>query len=137
MHCIDFNPAHLATIASNCTKLEKISIDFNPSDGVLTEILQKRKDTLRDLTIADMEPGIFDAGNHITSPLTDESFKHISGCKRLKGILFWNRHEGPNFSFSSQGMDAVTSLPLVRALLLLTSKIALQPEIKPLLTIPF
>ena len=113
MHCVDFHPDHLVTIAKSCRKLEKLSIDFNPTDRVLKEILEATQHTLSDLTIADMEPGL-NTENRTISPLTDESFKHLSECLYLKGILFWNRQEGPNFSFSSRGMEAATSLPLVR-----------------------
>ena len=112
MHCVDFDPDHLVTIARSCRRIEKISIDFNPTDRVLKEILEATQATLTNLTIADMEPGL-NLENRNISPLTDESFKHLSECTYLKGILFWNRHEGPNFSFSSRGMEAVTSLPLV------------------------
>ena len=115
MHCVDFDPDHLVQIARSCRRLEKISIDFNPTDRVLKEILEATQETLTDLTIADMEPGI-NIENRDISPLTDESFKHLSGCTYLKGILFWNRHEGPNFSFSSRGMEAVTSLPSVNTI---------------------
>ena len=113
MHCVDFDPDHLVTIAKSCRKLEKLSIDFNPTDRVLKEILEATQHTLSDLTIADMEPGL-NTENRTISPLTDESFKHLSECLYLKGILFWNRQEGPNFSFSSRGMEVATSLPLVR-----------------------
>ena len=115
MHCVDYDPDHLVTIARSCRRIEKISIDFNPTDRVLKEILEATQETLTDLTIADMEPGL-NLENRIISPLTDESFKHLSDCTYLKGILFWNRHEGPNFSFSSRAMEAVTSLPKVKNL---------------------
>ena len=115
MHCVDFGPEYLVTIAKSCRKLEKISIDFNPTDKVLKEILMARQETLIYLTIADMEPGLSLEARNVR-PLTDESFKHLSGCTNLKGILFWNRHEGPNFSFSSRAMEAVTSLPMVKNL---------------------
>ena len=115
MHCVDFDPDHLVTIAKSCRKLEKISIDFNPSDRVLKEILVATQETLVDLTIADMEPALNLENDNIRSTLTDESFKQLSSCTHLKGVLFWNRQEGPNFSFSSRGMEAVTSLPLVNS----------------------
>merc|ERR1719219_1440035 len=55
MHCVDYDPDHLVTIARSCRRIEKISIDFNPTDRVLKEILEATQETLTDLTIADME----------------------------------------------------------------------------------
>lgn len=105
-NCRHFLSKHLENVAENCTLLEELNIEevTHLSDACVVKLLHERKDSLKVLYL-DGES------------LTDQSFRHLSICKKLQelGICFAEE-------ISDDGMEAISSLRWLTTLKLRRAK---------------